>query len=66
MAEQTVEEVLASELVVGDEVWIPNSRKPQAIDSITTEEDRVVLIVGDATWQTRASFTVRRVAKAED
>jgi hypothetical protein len=60
----TVEEVEANTLQVGDEVWIPNSRKPQAIDSIVPNAASITLYVGDAQWVVNPATVVRKVVKA--
>lgn len=63
-----VEVVAASGLSMGDEIWIPNSRKAQAIEQImkTTAngEETISLVVGDATWVVSPDQEIRRVKAA--
>lgn len=58
------EEVPASEVALGDEIFFPNSRKASAVVTrLVANDGNIALWSDDAQWTVPDTFTVRRVKK---
>lgn len=65
MERNEAEAVAASEIEVGDDVFFPNSRKPQTVEGILAESNLIHLSIPETTWKIAPDFQVRRVVKPQ-
>ena len=63
---QAREEIEATEIEPGNEVFFPNSRLPQKIDSVVQGAGGTTLISGDAQWLIGAGIKVKRLVQTSD
>lgn len=56
----TTTKIKASEVNIGDKIHFPNSRKPQAVETIEQQGDNINFVAGDAKWLVPADWDIRK------